>query len=67
MVEQKHIILDHWPKTRDIREYGYRYFEVIEKMPDCPNCEEDELSMITETSIMCNRCGMWFHKGEINN
>lgn len=55
-----------WPQTRIVKGQGYRYVEVLEKMPDCPNCENDELSLITETSIYCNACNTWFHKGRID-
>lgn len=30
------------------------------KMPDCPMCEEDELSMINERVIFCNSCCRYF-------
>ena len=32
------------------------------KMPDCPNCEEDELGMICKDYAICYRC-----KCEIDN
>lgn len=33
----------------------------LSKMPDCPLCHEDELSMINEFSIFCNICSEWFY------
>lgn len=39
-----------------------RIVVAAEKMPCCPNCQEDELSLITATSVFCNACNKWFHK-----
>ncbi len=27
------------------------------KMPNCPNCDEDELGMISEHKVICYFCG----------
>lgn len=51
-----------WPKMNIYSGEMYRIASPAEKMPDCPNCGEDELSLISTKTIFCNSCCMWFHE-----
>lgn len=43
---------------------GYKIVMPLEKMPDCPKCLSDELIFVTEKTIMCMLCHVWFIKHE---
>lgn len=45
-----------WPESMSV----YGCHTPTKKMPDCPNCENDELSMIGKDRIFCNACNVWF-------
>jgi len=36
-----------------IDEYG----RLIDKLPECPNCQKDELSMSGDNLVSCRQCG----------
>lgn len=38
------------------------YDRPIEKLPDCPSCEEDELGVINAGTVLCYFCGWKFNK-----
>ena len=52
----KHTVVwkENWPESVD--EYG----TPKHKLPDCPRCENDELSMLNTESIFCNVCAIYF-------
>jgi hypothetical protein len=51
-----------WPKCRWVPMGGHKYLQVLEKMPACPDCQEDELILINDILITCMACGRIFHK-----
>jgi hypothetical protein len=55
-----------WPKINWVSGDGWRIATPAEKMPNCPVCEEDELSLINEHSIFCNACNTWFNNDHVN-
>lgn len=48
------VVLDPWPELDTGKGCPK------EKMPDCPNCGEDELGMLWEDRVICYLCGEKF-------
>ena len=35
----------------------------VAKLPPCPNCEDDELGVITDETVLCYKCGWKLVRG----
>ena len=52
--------IEPWPESRSV----YGWDTPIKKLPNCPNCDEDELSMLNSDQIFCNACNIYYEPKE---
>jgi hypothetical protein len=58
-----HVLLEENAKLQSISKFNIPEWDEINqrpasKLPDCPNCCDDELGMINKDNIVCYNCGL---------